>query len=105
MAASHQPVWLEDTRQEIKREHGKGWQLVEQSGKFKLTHRYGDGGRASVTLPWEWGRENRGKVIDLIGEIKPLIFEKQLGLADACKAKLGGFASGKAASKLKANRR
>ena len=72
------------------RDHGKGWQLVEQSGKFKLTHRHSDGAHPA-SPPWEWGSANRLKVLELIAAVQPLMLEKLMGLADAVKAKIGAI--------------
>ena len=31
-------TWVDDVRRVIKREHGKGWRVEEQSGLIKLTY-------------------------------------------------------------------
>ena len=46
--------WDKQLRRLLKREHGNGWSIGEQSGRVKLTHRNEEGDRRSVMLDIPW---------------------------------------------------
>jgi len=75
--------WDHDLRRQLKREHGPGWTLVEQSGKVKLTRRYEDGARASVTLDIPWEAGNSTAIANEVAVIKARMDEHGIGLRDA----------------------
>ncbi len=77
------PAWERDLRSLVKREHGFGWSLSEQSGKAKLTHRYPDGLRSSVTLNLPWRSSSATSVLAQIKAIRERMEESQLGLQEA----------------------
>lgn len=76
-------AWERDLRSLVKREHGFGWSLSEQSGKAKLTHRYPDGLRSSVTLNLPWRSSSATSVLAQIKAIRERMEESQLGLQEA----------------------
>ena len=46
-------TWKDILRQQIKNEHGFGWNVSEQSEKTKVVRCYEDDSRSSVMLPIE----------------------------------------------------
>lgn len=80
---SGKPAWERDLRSIVKREHGFGWSLSEQSGKVKLTRRFPDGVRSSVTLNLPWRSDSATSVLAQIKAIRGRMEESQLGLKDA----------------------
>ena len=55
----------------IKDRCGMGWQVVEQSGKCKVTFRArGQNSRQSTVLPVEWEKNNAREIEDRIAAIK-----------------------------------
>ena len=63
-------TWASDLRRTIKREHGAGWSIVEHRDKARLTHRYADGSRSTVTLDLEWKASNATAIANEIGVIR-----------------------------------
>ena len=80
------PNWVRDLRSLIKREHGNGWSLSEQSGAVKLTRRYGDGGRSSVQLDLPWNSSSATAVLTQLQAIRSRMEEAGLSLAEAAKS-------------------
>jgi integrase len=76
-------TWDQILRKQIKLEHGRGWSISPQSGKAKLTRRYEDQSRSSVTLPIAWAASNGSAINTAVARIKRLIDERGLGLAEA----------------------
>jgi integrase len=72
----------------IKREHGLGWSLSEQSGAVKLTRRFADGARSSVQLDLPWNSSSATVVLTQLQAIRDRMEEAGLGLAEAA-ASLG----------------
>ena len=60
-------TWVSDLRRQIKREHGAGWKVQEQSGRARLFHTLEDGSRPSVTLNIEWIASNSTAIANEVG--------------------------------------
>jgi integrase len=69
-AGSKTPPWIKELRSLIKRQHGVGWGIGEQSGKCKLTRRYPDGGRSSVVLPLAWQSSSSTEILSQLQAIR-----------------------------------
>jgi len=78
-------AWVRDLRSLIKREHGNGWSLSEQSDAVKLTRRFADGTRASVQLDLPWVSSSATAVLTQLKAIRGRMEEAGLGLAEAAK--------------------
>ena len=76
-------TWDGLLRRQVKLEHGRGWSISQQSGKVKLTRRYPDGARSSVTLGIPWAASSGSAVNAAIARIRDLMEERALGLAEA----------------------
>ena len=76
-------TWDQILRRQVKLEHGRGWSLSQQSGKAKLTRRYPDGTRSSVTLGIPWAANSESAINAAIARIRDLMEERGLGLAEA----------------------
>ena len=76
-------TWDQILRRQVKLEHGRGWSLSQQSGKAKLTRRYPDGTRSSVTLGIPWAANSGSAINAAIARIRDLMEERGLGLAEA----------------------
>ena len=59
-------TWKDILRQQIKNEHGFGWNVSEQSEKTKVVRRYEDDSRSTVMLPIEWRASNAREIADSI---------------------------------------
>ena len=83
-------TWIDDVRRVIKREHGKGWRVEEQSGRVKVTYvpPGGPGGtstkrKQAATTHLEWTASNATSLVTLVGEIRSRMESLHLGLSDA----------------------
>lgn len=72
--------WDHDLRRQLKRENGRGWGVVEQSGKVKLSYRYEDGSRSSVMLDIPWGVSSSTAIQNEVGVLRARMFESGMGL-------------------------
>lgn len=75
--------WDHDLRRQLKREHGAGWSVGEQSGRVKLTHRYEDGSRSSVMLDIPWSVSSATAIANEIAVIRKRMDEAGIGLREA----------------------
>ena len=76
-------TWVSDLRRQIKREHGAGWKVQEQSGRTRLFHTLEDGSRPSVTLPIEWRASNATAIANEVGALAARMRESNLTLKEA----------------------
>lgn len=76
-------TWDHDLRRQLRREHGAGWTVVEQSGKVKLTYRYAEGTRSSVMLDIPWAATSATAIANEIGVIKARMDEHSISLREA----------------------
>ena len=78
-------TWKDILRQQIKNEHGFGWNVSEQSEKTKVVRRYEDDSRSSVMLPIEWRASNAREIADSVARLKELMEDQNVGLSEAFK--------------------
>ena len=71
-------TWKDILRQQIKNEHGFGWNVSEQSEKTKVVRRYEDDSRSSVMLPIEWRASNAREIADSIARLKDLMEDQNV---------------------------
>lgn len=76
-------TWEHDLRRTVRREHGGGWTLYPQAKGTKLTRRYEDGSKQSVTLPLEWKASNQTAIANEVGVLVVRMHEGNLSLRDA----------------------
>ena len=76
-------TWDQILRKQIKLEHGRGWSIVPQSGKAKLTRRHPDGTRSSATLAIHWTASSGSAINAAIARLRLLMEERGLGLSEA----------------------
>ena len=75
-------TWDQLLRKQIKLEHGRGWSVSPQSGKAKLTRRYPDGTRSSVTLAIPWAASSGSAINTSVARLRQLMEERGLGLQE-----------------------
>ena len=78
-------TWKDILRQQIKNEHGFGWNVSEQSEKTKVVRRYEDDSRSSVMLPIEWKASNAREIADSVARLKEIMDDQNVGLSEAFK--------------------
>ena len=78
-------TWKDILRQQIKNEHGFGWNVSEQSEKTKVVRRYEDDSRSSVMLPIEWRASKARDIAETIARLKELMDDQNVGLSEAFK--------------------
>ena len=76
-------TWDSVLRKQIKLEHGRGWSISPQSGKAKLTRRYSDGTRSSVTLAIPWAASSGSAINAAIAKLRLVMEERAIGLKEA----------------------
>ncbi|MEB3201161.1 MAG: hypothetical protein VKK62_11640 [Synechococcaceae cyanobacterium] len=77
----------------IKRQHGLGWKIREQSGRVKLTRRWPDGGESSVMLDLPWDSSSSTAVLSQLEAIRGRMEEAGLSLAEAARLQAEAKAS------------
>ncbi len=77
------PSWIPELRSLLRREQGEGWSLSEQSGKVKLTRRFENGSRSSVTLAVPWNPACSSTVLTTVQQIRERMDQQRLGLKAA----------------------
>ena len=77
------PSWEKELRADLKRELGPGWSVGLQSGRTKVTRRYGDGTRSSVMLDIPWTLGNKRLIANAVARLHQLMFERGLSLNEA----------------------
>ncbi len=76
-------TWVDDLRGMLKREHGKGWNIEEQSGKVKICRRLPGERKQAVTTHLAWTASSASAVVALAAEVRTKMDELSLGLIDA----------------------
>ena len=62
-----QTTWIDDVRGVLKREHGKGWSVQQQSGKIKLVRRLpGQSSKQAITTQLPWRASSQTKLLSLV---------------------------------------
>ena len=75
--------WEQTLRQQIKDNHGNGWNVIAQSGKTKLTRRYEDGSKSAKVLPIEWKATNSVEILNAVTRCRELCESRNISLAEA----------------------
>ena len=81
-------TWEDDLKDMLRREHGAGWRLREQSGKAQLTQLLERDGqkRKSGDLGIEWSASNQTEILNAVGRVVELVTsEPPRSLRDALK--------------------
>ena len=69
-----QTTWIDDVRGVLKREHGKGWSVQQQSGKIKLVRRVpGQSSKQAITTQLPWRASSQTKLLSLVVELRALV--------------------------------
>jgi len=84
-AGSKTAPWIKELRSLIRRQHGVGWSIGEQSGKCKLTKRYPDGGRSSVVLSLPWQSSSSTQILNKLQGIRSRMDDSGLSFNDAAR--------------------
>ena len=79
------PAWLKSLRSLLKAQLGGGWSLSEQSGKTKVTYRFGDDSRSSVLLPDEFRGSNSVQILQKVEALNDAMRDRGISLHDAHK--------------------
>ena len=58
--------WEKTLRRQIRDNHSSGWNVIQQSGKCKLTRRYEDGTKSAKVLPIEWKATNSVQILNAV---------------------------------------
>lgn len=101
--SSATPSWVVNLRTLIKRQHGTGWQIYEQSGRVKLTRRWPDGGSSSVMLDLPWNSSATTAVLRQLEDIRGRMEQAGLSLSEAARLQAAAQASVAAADTFSAN--
>ena len=81
-----QTTWIDDVRGVLKREHGKGWSVQQQSGKIKLVRRVpGQSSKQAITTQLPWRASSQTKLLSLVVELRQKMEDLGLSMADAHK--------------------
>ena len=81
-----QTTWIDDVRGVLKREHGKGWSVEQQSGKIKLVRRVpGQSSKQAITTQLPWRASSQTKLLSLVVELRQKMEDLGLSMADAHK--------------------
>ena len=75
--------WVADVRSLLRREHGKGWRIEEQSSRIKLCLAIPGQRKQAVTTHLSWAPSSATKLTSLLGEVRERMDSLSLGLADA----------------------
>ena len=75
--------WEKTLRRQIKDNHGFGWNLIEQSGKTKLTRVHADGAKSAKVLPIEWKATNSVHILNAVTRVRELVESRNISIAEA----------------------
>ena len=81
-------TWVDDLRSTLKREHGAGWSVREKNNTAQLTRRFEDGTRSSVAMGLGFNASNGSAIAARVSELRALMEERNLSLAEANRLKL-----------------
>ena len=76
-------TWVDDVRSVLRREHGRGWLIEQQSERIKVCHAVPGRRRQTVTTHLPWAPSSATKIATLISELRDRMESLSLGLADA----------------------
>ena len=69
----------------LRREHGKGWRLEEQSGRIKLVRKISGQGKQAITTQLPWRSTSQTKLLALVIELRQRMDDLGLSMAEAYK--------------------
>ena len=72
--------WEKTLRQQIKDNHGKGWNVIAQSGKTKLTRVFEDGTKSAKVLPNEWKATNSVQILNTVTRVRELVESRNISI-------------------------
>lgn len=75
--------WVEDVRGLLKREHGSGWGIEEQSGKVKFYRRVPGERKQAVTTNIPWAAGKQSEVIQVFATVRNRMEDLGICLAEA----------------------
>ncbi len=75
--------WEQTLRRQIRDNHGAGWNVIQQSGKCKLTRRYEDGAKSAKVLPIEWKATNSVQILNAVTRVRELVETRNISIAEA----------------------
>ena len=75
--------WITDVRSVLRREHGKGWLIEQQSGRIKICLAVPGQRRQAITTNLSWAPSSATKLTTLVGEIRDRMESLKLGLAES----------------------
>ena len=75
--------WTTDVRSVLRREHGKGWLIEQQSGRIKICRAVPGQRRQAITTNLNWAPSSATKLTSFVGEIRDRMESLNLGLAEA----------------------
>ena len=76
-------IWVDDVRGLLKREHGRGWGIEEQSGRVKLYRRVPGDRKQAVTTDLAWAPGSQSDVVQLVATVRNRMEQLGLGLNEA----------------------
>lgn len=82
------PPWIKNLRSLLKAQLGGGWSISEQSGKTKVTYRFGDDSRSSVLLPEEFRGSNSVQILNKVRGLNDAMRDRGISLHDAVEKRL-----------------
>ena len=62
--------WVDDVRGLLKREHGSGWGIEEQSGKVKFYRRLPGERKQAVTTNIPWAAGKQSEVVQVFATVR-----------------------------------
>ena len=77
--------WVADIRSLLRREHGKGWLIEQQSGRIKICLAVPGQRRQAISTNLSWAPSSATKLTSLIGQIRDRMESLKLGLAESYK--------------------
>ena len=77
------PRWATELRNQLKREHGFGWNVRERHGRVQLSRRWEDRSRSTVMLDIAWNASCGRDVLNAVAERRTLMESRNLSLKEA----------------------
>lgn len=75
--------WFIRIRQQLKAEHGFGWNIRDHRGTVQLTRRFEDGTRSSAYLPLPWRQDSGTPILMWVSAVRELMEQQNLTLKQA----------------------
>ena len=75
--------WITDVRSVLRREHGKGWLIEQQSGRIKICLAVPGQRRQTITTHLSWAHSSATKLTNLVIVIRDGMESLKLGLSES----------------------